>query len=166
MVAELRASLSEVEKQIDQYFRNPAAREVLIPVPGQLSSMRGVLSLLDLDQASQAVVRMRDDVDALAYDIASLLGLVYSHLGRFADAVTEYDRALRVLAAEPDQVAQRRNQQNATLLGNSAPRDNRPLEARADVLVYTVRVEIVPAVIVRFTSAACTASRVPVSVCD
>jgi chemosensory pili system protein ChpA (sensor histidine kinase/response regulator) len=66
VVQELRSSLSEVEKQIDQYFRNPAAREVLIPVPGQLSSMRGVLSLLDLDQASQAVVRMRDDVDALA----------------------------------------------------------------------------------------------------
>ncbi len=66
VVQELRAALSEVEKQIDQYFRNPTQREVLIPVPGQLSSMRGVLSLLDLDHASQAVLRMRDDVDALA----------------------------------------------------------------------------------------------------
>ncbi|MBL0090229.1 MAG: Hpt domain-containing protein [Ideonella sp.] len=66
VVHELRASLSEVEKQIDQYFRNPAQREVLIPVPAQLSAMRGVLSLLDLQHASQAVVRMRDDVDALA----------------------------------------------------------------------------------------------------
>ena len=28
--------------------------------------MRGVLSVLDMDQASQAVLRMRDDVDALA----------------------------------------------------------------------------------------------------
>ncbi|EHR73034.1 chemotaxis protein histidine kinase-like protein [Burkholderiales bacterium JOSHI_001] len=66
VVQELRASLSDVEKQIDQYFRNPAQREVLIPVPGQLSSMRGVLSVLGMDAASQAVVRMRDDVDALA----------------------------------------------------------------------------------------------------
>ncbi|WP_234414033.1 Hpt domain-containing protein [Ideonella sp. A 288] len=66
VVQELRAALSEVEKQIDQYFRNPAQRDVLIPVPSQLSSMRGVLSLLDMDQASQAVLRMRDDVDALA----------------------------------------------------------------------------------------------------
>ncbi len=75
-----------------------------------------------LIRAGDELLRARrdDDVDALAYDIASLLGLVYSHLSRFADAVTEYDRALRVLAAEPDQVAQRRNQQNATLLGNSA----------------------------------------------
>ena len=66
VVAELRASLSEVEKNIDQYFRNPAQREVLIPVPAQMQAMRGVLSVLDLDQASQAVLRMRDDVDALA----------------------------------------------------------------------------------------------------
>ena len=66
VVQELRASLSEAEKQIDQYFRDPAQREVLIPVPGQLQAMRGVLSVLGMDQASQAVLRMRDDVDALA----------------------------------------------------------------------------------------------------
>ncbi len=66
VVHELRASLSEVEKQIDQYFRDPARRELLIPVPNQLSAMRGVLSVLGMDQASQAVLHMRDDVDALA----------------------------------------------------------------------------------------------------
>ena len=66
VVQELRASLSEVEKQIDQYFRNPAERQVLIPVPAQLSSMRGVLSVLGMAQASQAALHMRDDVDALA----------------------------------------------------------------------------------------------------
>jgi chemosensory pili system protein ChpA (sensor histidine kinase/response regulator) len=66
VVQELRASLSEVEKQIDQYFRNPVQRELLIPVPNQLSSMRGVLSVLGMDQASAAVLHMRDDVDALA----------------------------------------------------------------------------------------------------
>ena len=65
VVQELRASLSEIEKHIDQFFRNPAQREVLIPVPGQLSSMRGVLSVLGQDHASHAVVRMRDDVDTL-----------------------------------------------------------------------------------------------------
>jgi chemosensory pili system protein ChpA (sensor histidine kinase/response regulator) len=66
VVQELRASLSEVEKQIDQYFRNPAQRELLIPVPAQLSAMRGVLSVLGMDQASQAVLHMRDAVDELA----------------------------------------------------------------------------------------------------
>ena len=66
VVQELRASLSVVEKQIDQYFRDPSQRELLIPVPAQLQSMRGVLSVLGMDQASAAVLRMRDDVDALA----------------------------------------------------------------------------------------------------
>ena len=65
VVQELRASLSEIEKHIDEFFRNPAQREVLISVPGQLSSMRGVLSVLGQDHASHAVVRMRDDVDTL-----------------------------------------------------------------------------------------------------
>ncbi|MGQ3094249.1 MAG: Hpt domain-containing protein [Roseateles sp.] len=66
VVHELRASLSEVEKQCDEYFRDPARRELLIPVPGQLQAMRGVLSVLGLDQAAQATVRMRDEVDSLA----------------------------------------------------------------------------------------------------
>lgn len=65
VVQELRASLSEVEKLIDQFFRNPADRNVLIPVPNQLSAMRGVLSVLGMDQASAALLRMRDEVDGL-----------------------------------------------------------------------------------------------------
>ena len=66
VVQELRASLSEIEKQIDQYFREPARRELLIPVPGQMSAMRGVLSVLGMEQASQAALHMRDEVEALA----------------------------------------------------------------------------------------------------
>ena len=37
-----------------------------MPVPQQLSAMRGVLSVLGMDQASAALLRMRDDVDGLA----------------------------------------------------------------------------------------------------
>ena len=65
VVQELRASLSESEKLIDQYFRNPEEREVLIPVPHQLSAMRGVLSVLGMDHASAALLRMRDEVEGL-----------------------------------------------------------------------------------------------------
>ncbi|MBL0730176.1 Hpt domain-containing protein [Piscinibacter sp. HJYY11] len=65
VVQELRASLSEAEKHIDQFFRNPADRPALAPVPQLLSSMRGVLSVLGMDQAAHAVLRMRDDVDGL-----------------------------------------------------------------------------------------------------
>ncbi|CAN5722174.1 Hpt domain-containing protein [soil metagenome] len=66
VVQELRASLSEAEKLIDQFFRNPLDRRVLIPVPNQLSAMRGVLSVLGMHHASQALLRMRDEVDGLA----------------------------------------------------------------------------------------------------
>ncbi|MEO7335912.1 MAG: Hpt domain-containing protein, partial [Caldimonas sp.] len=66
VVQELRASLSEAEKQIDLFFRKPDDPSVLIPVPNQLASMRGVLSVLGMDHAAAALLRMRDEVDALA----------------------------------------------------------------------------------------------------
>ncbi|MDM4767621.1 Hpt domain-containing protein [Pelomonas sp. SE-A7] len=66
VVHELRHSLSDVEKRVDDYFRDPAQRELLIPVPGLLGSMRGVLKVLGLDQAAQCCLRMRDVVDELA----------------------------------------------------------------------------------------------------
>ncbi len=65
VVQELRASLSEAEKQIDQFFRNPAERDVLVSVPHQMAAMRGVLSVLGMDQAAAALARMRDEVDGL-----------------------------------------------------------------------------------------------------
>ena len=65
VVQELRASLSEVERLIDQYFRNPTESSVLIPVPPQLSAMRGVLSVLGMGHACAAILGMREDVDEL-----------------------------------------------------------------------------------------------------
>lgn len=66
VVQELRGALTEAEKAIDGFFRDPAVRESLRAVPGQLNAMRGVFSVLGLEQASRAVVRMRDDVEALS----------------------------------------------------------------------------------------------------
>ena len=68
VVQELRSSLAEAEKRIDQYFRNPEDRVSLVPVPGQLAAMRGVLSVLGIDQASAALQNMRGLVDQLASD--------------------------------------------------------------------------------------------------
>ncbi len=65
VVDELRSTLGEVEKSLDQYFRNTNDTAVLATVPGHLAQMRGVLSVLGLDQASLAVVRMRDTVERL-----------------------------------------------------------------------------------------------------
>jgi chemosensory pili system protein ChpA (sensor histidine kinase/response regulator) len=65
VVGELRISLSELEKSLDLFFRNPQDKAVLAAVPSQLSQMRGVLSVLGLDQASHAVLRMRDSVEQM-----------------------------------------------------------------------------------------------------
>ncbi len=65
VVDELRITLGEAEKALDQFFRNTQDTAVLAAVPGHLAQMRGVLSVLGLDQASLAVVRMRDTVERL-----------------------------------------------------------------------------------------------------
>ncbi|NMM76649.1 Hpt domain-containing protein [Acidovorax sp. SRB_24] len=65
VVDELRATLGEAERAMDQFFRNPQDAAPLTVVPGHMAQMRGVLSVLGLDQASLAVVRMRDTVERL-----------------------------------------------------------------------------------------------------
>ena len=65
IVGELRVSLGELEKSLDHFFRNPQDKTVLRTVPVQLSNMRGVLSVLGLDQASKAVLRMRTSIEQL-----------------------------------------------------------------------------------------------------
>ena len=65
VVGELRLSLGDLEKSLDLFFRNPKNKTVLQSVPGQLSQMRGVLSVLGLEQASQAVSRMRESVEQM-----------------------------------------------------------------------------------------------------
>ena len=65
VVGELRLALSELEKSLDVFFRNPKDKTVLTRVPDQLAQMRGVLSVLGLEQASQAVLRMRSSVEQM-----------------------------------------------------------------------------------------------------
>ena len=65
VVGELRLSLGALEKLLDVFFRNPHDPSVLRDVPGQLGQMRGVLSVLGLEQASRAVLRMRESVEQL-----------------------------------------------------------------------------------------------------
>ena len=66
VMQELRANLGEVERATDEYFRDPTRRAALIPVPGQLQAMRGVFTVLGLDDAATTCVRMRDEIDRLS----------------------------------------------------------------------------------------------------
>ena len=63
VVGELRTALGEVEKLMDQFFRAPHDVQPLRPVPDKFAQMRGVLSLLGLDQAALAVARMRQTTE-------------------------------------------------------------------------------------------------------
>ena len=65
VVGELRSTLGEAERAMDQFFRNPEDVSPLTSGPGRLAQMRGVLSVLGLDQASLAVLRMREAVERL-----------------------------------------------------------------------------------------------------
>jgi len=68
VVDELRTSLGEVEKLLDAFFRNPIDKKPLHEVPSQLAQMRGVFSVLGLDQAAIASLRMRDSVERFLVD--------------------------------------------------------------------------------------------------
>ncbi len=68
VVDELRSSLAEVEKSLDQFFRNPQDKAPLREVPSQLAQMRGVFSVLGLEQPSLAALRMRSSVEQFLVD--------------------------------------------------------------------------------------------------
>jgi chemosensory pili system protein ChpA (sensor histidine kinase/response regulator) len=68
VVAELRTMLDKVEKSLDQFFRAPQDKSPLREVPSQLAQMRGVFSVLGLDQPALAALRMRTSVDKFLVD--------------------------------------------------------------------------------------------------
>jgi len=68
VVDELRTTLGEVEKSLDQFFRNPQDKAPLREVPSQLAQMRGVFSVLGLDQPSVAALRIRSSVEQFLVD--------------------------------------------------------------------------------------------------
>lgn len=65
VVGELKASLGEAEKSLDQFFRAPQEKAGLHVAVSQLAQMRGVLSVLGLEQGVQTVSRMRATVEQI-----------------------------------------------------------------------------------------------------
>ncbi|MDO8456236.1 MAG: Hpt domain-containing protein [Burkholderiaceae bacterium] len=63
VVGELRICLTDIEKSIDHYFRAPSDQAALQAVPSKLGQMRGIFSVLGLEQASSAVTGMRESVE-------------------------------------------------------------------------------------------------------
>jgi chemosensory pili system protein ChpA (sensor histidine kinase/response regulator) len=65
VVGELKVALGEAEKSLDQFFRAPKEKGGLHVAVSQLVQMRGVLSVLGLEQAVQTVNRMRATVEQI-----------------------------------------------------------------------------------------------------
>lgn len=65
VVGELKVSLGDVEKSLDQFFRSPQEKDGLHVAVSQLAQMRGVLSVLGLEQAVHAVTHMRTMVEQI-----------------------------------------------------------------------------------------------------
>ncbi len=65
VVGELAIAVAEIEKSLDAFVRNPAELLLLEAVPVALGQMRGVFSVLGLDQAALAAVRMRSTTEQL-----------------------------------------------------------------------------------------------------
>ncbi|MBS0493789.1 MAG: Hpt domain-containing protein [Proteobacteria bacterium] len=132
VVGELRATMAEAEKSMDQFFRQPDELAPLAPVPGQLQQMRGVLSLLGLDQAALAVVRMRDMVERLLVgevapedrpQVFEKLGNNLGALGFLIDMLS-YQRAMaRKLFVYDQELGELR-----VLMGRARPQSPEPQE--------------------------------------
>ncbi|NDI86094.1 hybrid sensor histidine kinase/response regulator [Undibacterium crateris] len=59
LVAEMQASLRQIEKNLDEYFRHPDQTDLLKPVDGTLHQIGGALAILDQDDAMRAVEHTR-----------------------------------------------------------------------------------------------------------
>ena len=66
LVSEMQSSLRQVEKTLDEYFRDSANKEVLIPVDAILHQIAGALAILDQDDAMLAVEHTRVMVSQFA----------------------------------------------------------------------------------------------------
>ena len=66
VVGELKISLGELEKLMDQFFRNTEDLSPLAQVPDKLAQMRGVMSILGLDDAIKSVQWMREHIEHMA----------------------------------------------------------------------------------------------------
>ena len=101
VVAELRLSLAEIEKSLDSYVRNPADTGVLQAIPAGLGQMRGVFSVLGLDQAALAALRMRANVELLLAPGATPLRSSNALVSQLVSSLSAMGLLIDMLAYQP-----------------------------------------------------------------
>ncbi|MFZ6674351.1 Hpt domain-containing protein [Undibacterium sp. Xuan67W] len=100
LVAEMQSSLRQVEKTLDEYFRDPASVEVLSPVDPILHQIGGALAILDQDDAMLAVEHARK-VIANFYEVAGTEHAESAHqnVAQNIGALTFF---IEILQSQPD----------------------------------------------------------------
>ena len=101
VVVELRLSLAEIEKSLDSYVRNPADTGLLQPVPPGLGQMRGVFSVLGLDQAALAALRMRASVERLLASADGSLQSSGASVSQLVSSLSAMGFLIDMLAYQP-----------------------------------------------------------------
>jgi len=68
LVGEMQNSLRQIEKSLDEYFRDHAKKEILTTVNSVLHQLGGALAILDQDEAMHAVEHTRQMVNKFALE--------------------------------------------------------------------------------------------------
>lgn len=174
VVGELRATMGELEGRLDQFFRNPADKTPLAQVPDLMHQMRGVLSVLGLDPAVQAVTRMREQVDGLIANndtsaeqisaISEQLGNSIGSLGFLVDMLGYQPmlaRKLFVYDAQKGELKAPMERARPVIKTATAAPSTPPAVAASDTLPATLTLEPLAAEPVNQTSQAAPATTAP-----
>ena len=172
VVDELRTAMGEVEKSLDQFFRDPKDKAPLREVPNKLGQMRGVFSVLGLDQPSLAALRMRSSVEQFLMDDAQELGEraeIFEKLGNSLGAMgflidmLSYQRALaKTLFVYDEDLGEFKPLMGRERVAVQAPAIEPMLEATPEVAVPGPVLALIPEELVPVA----TVAAVPVPVDD
>ncbi|MES2039211.1 MAG: Hpt domain-containing protein [Pseudomonadota bacterium] len=102
LVGEMQSSLRHIEKVLDEYFRNPADKETLKPIDGNLHQIGGALAMLDQDDAMAAVDHTRQMISSFkAEDAIDPVAQAASH-ENVAQNIGALSFFIETLQSQPD----------------------------------------------------------------
>ncbi|HTD04816.1 Hpt domain-containing protein, partial [Undibacterium sp.] len=103
LVGEMQSSLRQAEKTLDEYFRDPASKDSLIPIDGVLHQVGGALAILDQDDAMLAVEHTRRMIaqfpDVAGVEQMDVNAAVYQNVAQNIGALSFF---IETLQNQPD----------------------------------------------------------------
>lgn len=101
LVGEMQTSLRQVEKTLDDYFREPSKPELLAPVGAILHQIGGAMAILDQDDAQRAIEYTRNKIAEFGqHDDAPTQQENYQNVAQNIGALSFF---IETLQTQPDQ---------------------------------------------------------------